>query len=185
MKRGKKDGSASPKLIIDLGKMGAQGPVGVKCSYRHHPENRGFAALLERVCFSLICRRCEAAPCVAACPRSALEKVPAPEGSDGRAVLKRANMLCTGCGTCSLACPFGTVYDDLMPFASSVCDLCRGRLAPDEKPLCVRTCEDGSLDYGPVEADDDLIEVLDGIVVRVPQGSVWKPILEEEQEVAK
>ena len=185
MKRAKSQKNAASKLIVDLGRIGSKAPPGIRCSYKHHPENRGFDAVLERIRFALICRRCEAAPCVAACPRSALEKVPVEGEADGRGMLKRATMLCTGCGTCSLACPFGTVYDDLMVFASSVCDLCEGRLGPDEKPLCVQTCADGTIEYGPIQAGDDVVEVLDGVVVRVTAGSVWEPALRVEQEAKK
>jgi Fe-S-cluster-containing dehydrogenase component len=173
----------SAKLIIDLSRMKPQGQAAIRCSYKHHPENKGFDAVLEMVRFSLICRRCESAPCVAACPRKALEKVP--DGMDGGGVLKRAHMLCTGCGTCAIACPFGTVYDDLMPFASSVCDVCKGRLEPDEKPLCVRTCQDGSLDYGDAEPRGDLVEVIEGVLVRVAEGSTWRPFLKDKQEARK
>jgi Fe-S-cluster-containing dehydrogenase component len=173
----------SAKLVIDLAKMKPQGQSRIRCSYKHHPENKGFDAVLEALRFSLICRRCESAPCVAACPRGALEKIPS-EGNDA-GVLKRANMLCTGCGTCALACPFGTIYADLMPFASSVCDLCEGRLESGEKPLCVRTCEDGSIDYTEVPSGDDLVEIAKNIVVKVAEGSTWKPFLRSRQEVGK
>jgi Fe-S-cluster-containing dehydrogenase component len=166
----------SEKLVIDLHKCREQDISKIRCSYKHHPENRGFDALLEKISFVLICRKCEAAPCVKACPRDALEKVPI-EGSD-ESVLKRANMLCTGCGTCAIACPFGTIYTDLIPFPSSVCDVCRGRLAPGEKPLCVQTA-DGSIDYKEVAVEGDLVEVFDDIVINVPSGMLWQPFLRE------
>ncbi len=196
MARKKSPTNGSAKLIIDLSRMKPQGQSAIRCSYKHHPENRGFDAVLERIRFSLICRRCESAPCVAACPRKALEMVQGDrEGSGVLEVpnagyraggpLKRANMLCTGCGTCALACPFGTVYDDLMPFAGSVCDVCEGRLQPDEKPLCVRTCEDGGLDYRRAEPGGDLVEVAEGILVRVAEGSTWRPFLKAGQEARK
>ncbi|OHB62391.1 MAG: hypothetical protein A2Y76_06605 [Planctomycetes bacterium RBG_13_60_9] len=173
----------SAKLIIDLAKMKPQGQSRIRCSYKHHPENRGFDTVLERVRFSLICRRCESAPCIAACPRGALEKI-AGNGSDA-GVLKRANMLCTGCGTCALACPFGTINDDLMAFASSVCDLCKGRLKPGEYPLCVRTCEDGSVDYREVRLTDGMVEVVENVVVNVAEDALWKPLLREGREAGK
>jgi len=168
------------KLIIDLSKSRLQGESGIKCSYKHHPENVGFDALLEKIRFALICRKCELAPCVNACPQKALEKVPAENGDSG--VLKRANMLCTGCGTCAIACPFGTIYTDLIPFPSSVCDLCKDRLAPGEKPLCVRTCQDGSVDYREVGDEKDLVEVTEGLVVKVSGGSLWEPFLREKEK---
>ena len=190
----------SAKLIIDLAKCKLQEESGVQCSYKHHPQNKGFDSLLELIRFAMICRRCEAAPCINACPQGALEKVPSEKGSlmdkmllvstgplgalgkvskdkVNAGILKRANMLCTGCGSCAIACPFGTIYTDLIPFPSSVCDVCKDRLAPGEKPLCVTTCEDGSLDYQEVHTDDDMEEVFEDIVVKVPGGSLWEPFL--------
>jgi len=166
------------KLIIDLAKCELQEESGVRCSYKHHPENKGFDCLLEMIRFALICRRCESAPCIKACPRDALEKVPSKNNDAG--ILKRANMLCTGCGTCAIACPFGTIYTDLIPYPSSVCDVCRGRLAPGEKPLCVNTCKDGSIDYKEVTIEGDLTEVFDDIVVKVSGGITWEPFLREK-----
>jgi Fe-S-cluster-containing dehydrogenase component len=183
MKRGKSSRDTSFKLIVDLAKINPQTLSRVRCSYKHHPQNRGFDAVLERIRFSLICRRCTSAPCVAACPRGALEKIPG--ATDDAGILKRANMLCTGCGTCALACPFGTIYDDLMPFASSVCDLCQSRLQVEEKPLCVRTCEDGSLDYAQVPPGDGLTEVAENILAKGADGHTWKPFLRSKQETPK
>ena len=170
------------KLIIDLAKCGIQSESNVRCSYKHHPENKGIDALLEMVRFAMVCRRCDSAPCIEACPKNALEKVSSERDDSG--VLKRANMLCTGCGTCAIACPFGTIYTDLIPFPSSVCDLCKGRLAAGEKPLCVQTCEDGSIDYREVNvgAEQDMVEVFDDIVVKVSGGALWEPFLREEEK---
>ncbi|MFC1761834.1 4Fe-4S dicluster domain-containing protein [Planctomycetota bacterium] len=163
----------SEKLIIDLATCVLQERSGVLCSYKHHPENQGINALLEMIRFGLVCRRCEAAPCVQACPQEALTKLPSKNGDAGK--LQRANMLCTGCGTCALACPFGTIYPELIPYPSSVCDLCRGRLSTEEKPLCVQTCTDNSIDYAEATSTEDMIEVFPDIVVRVTDGSTWQP----------
>ncbi len=170
----------SAKLVIDLAKCTTQGQSEVQCSYKHHPQNKGIDSLLEMIRFALVCRRCEAAPCVKACPREALEKVPS--DSDDSGVLKRANMLCTGCGTCAIACPFGTIYTDLIPFPSSVCDVCRDRLGEGEKPLCVNTCGDGSIDYREVDIakEGDLVEVFEDVVVKVAGGVLWEPFLREK-----
>lgn len=167
------------KLIIDLAKCTLQEASGVQCSYKHHPENKGIDSLLEMIRFALVCRRCEAAPCVKACPRGALEKIPSKRNDAG--ILRRANMLCTGCGTCAIACPFGTIYTDLIPFPSSVCDRSKGRLF-DGKPLCVKTCRDGSVDYREVDSDKekDMFEVFDDIVVKVEGGQTWEPFLREK-----
>jgi len=170
------------KLIIDLAKCELQEESGVECSYKHHPENKGFNSLLEMIRFSLICRKCELAPCISACPSNALEKVPTK--NDDASVLKRFNMLCTGCGGCAIACPFGTIYTDLVPYPSSVCDVCKGRLGPGEKPLCVTSCQDGSIDYREVDFDKekDLVEVFADIVVKVSGGVLWEPFLREKEK---
>jgi len=173
----------SAKLIIDLAKADLQETLHIQCSYKHHPANKGFDALLEMIRFALICRRCESAPCIKACPRGALEKVPSQ--TDDAGVLKRANMLCTGCGTCAIACPFGTIYTDLIPFASSICDVCRGRLGPGCKPLCVETCADGSVAYEDIEPGADLVEVFDGIVAKVAAHSTWEPFLIHKEEAKR
>lgn len=173
------------KLLIDLGKCSPQQQSGVLCSYNNHPDNHGFDTLLEMIRFALICRRCKEAPCIAACPRNALEKLP-PKGDDA-GVLSRSKMLCTGCGTCALACPFGTIWPELVLYPSSVCDRCAGRLAQGEKPLCVRTARDGAVDYGLLdgEKDPDMVEVFDGIVVRVRGGQLWEPFLDPRKRSRK
>jgi len=170
------------KLIIDLEKCKLQDESEVQCSYKHHPDNKGIDALLEKIRYSLICRRCKAAPCVKGCPNGALEKIPSENDDEG--ILKRASMLCTGCGTCAIACPFGTIYEDLIPFTSSTCDVCEGRLEVDEKPLCVSTCKDGSIDHREVDLkkEDDLTEVLDGVVVQVIGGMLWEPFLKKNKK---
>jgi Fe-S-cluster-containing dehydrogenase component len=170
------------KLVIDLAKCQLQEDSNVQCSYKHHPQNTGIDALLEKIRFALICRKCEAAPCINACPREALEKVPTENNDAG--ILRRANMLCTGCGSCAMACPFGTIYTDLIPFPSSVCDICKDRLQTNEKPLCVKTCSDDSIDYRETDLkkEKDLIEVFDDIVVKVAGGTLWEPFLRKTQE---
>ena len=167
------------KLIIDLAKCKRQDLSDVQCSYRHHPGNNGVKTLLENIHFALICRKCHSAPCVKACPQQALEKVPT--GKDDEGILKRAEMLCTGCGTCAIACPFGTIYTELIPFVSHLCDRCENRLEKGEKPLCVQTCEDGSIDYGAAPKDVDTVEPFENIVVKVPKGTLWEPFLKNNQ----
>ena len=167
------------KLIIDLSKCKHQDLSGVQCSYRHHPGNNGVKTLLENIQFALICRKCHKAPCITACPKKALEKIATGENDEG--ILKRAEMLCTGCGSCAIACPFGTIYTDLIPYVTNLCDLCGNRLKGREKPLCVKTCDDGAIEYGRVPKNSEIVEPFENIVVKVPKGTLWEPFLKNNQ----
>ncbi|MBU4484885.1 4Fe-4S ferredoxin [bacterium] len=111
------------------------------CSYFFHPENKGVLSLLELASRAHICRNCETAPCVTCCPKEALEKQ-----EDG--VLKRYSMRCTSCKCCTIACPFGVIYPELVPYLVSKCDFC---LQENAEPPCVKGCPDGAVKYLEVE----------------------------------
>jgi Fe-S-cluster-containing dehydrogenase component len=134
------------KLFVDL-EVCAKCPKCVtECTYFYHPLNNGMIAVRERAALAVVCRRCENPVCISACTRDALEKDP-----DG--VLRRYNMRCVGCKSCSIACPFGTVLPEVIPYAVSVCDYCLERLQGDEVPLCVKTCPLNAVRFEDVEED--------------------------------
>lgn len=135
------------KLLIDLEKYNSCKGDKYACSYPYHGAfNSGINALLEYATFIYICRKCDEAPCVNSCPKEALEKIP---GSN----LKRYNNRCISCKSCMLACPFGTIVPEVVPYLSSRCDLCLGRLKGAEVPACVAGCENGVLSYVEVEEE--------------------------------
>jgi len=119
------------KLYIDLDKCLDCAEEKCSCSYNFHPGNNGIISLREMASFAVICRKCEQGTCVLSCPKEALEKK-----EDG--VLKRYNMRCVACKSCTLACPFGTIIPELIPYKVSGCDFCIGRLGAAEVPVCVR-----------------------------------------------
>ena len=162
------------RLFIDLDICSNCPKCVVECSYPYHPQNNGISSIRELATFGLICRQCEIAPCVTSCPKEALEKK-----EDG--VLKRYNMRCISCKTCSLACPFGTIYPELLPLMASGCDYCLGRLKGNV-PLCVTTCPYSALKYDEVEenASAKIFCLNDSLAVKS-----YKWIKEEAKEIKK
>ncbi len=149
------------RLLIDLEICAKCGECGMLCSYFNHPNNNGILSLIELAHFAVNCRRCDDEPCVGSCPWKAIEK------QDDR-VLKRYNMRCTSCKSCSMACPFGTIYPDAIPFYVSRCDYCINRLAPDASPICLESCAHGGIKFGYFEEkkEDGLYRVSDNFIVK-------------------
>jgi len=148
------------KLFIDLEVCRTCPDCVVECSYFYHPGNDGIRYLRETAEFAVTCRHCDEAPCVASCPSEALEK-------DENEIVKRHNMRCVSCNTCAYACPFGTILPELVPYFTSHCDFCMGRLGQEENPLCVQTCPEKAVQYKEVRADEKkfLFEVSGNLVV--------------------
>ena len=128
-------------------------------------------AIRERATFELICRRCEHASCVQACPFDALERT-------DKGIIKRHNMRCVSCKSCSLACPFGTIYMELLPFYSmdynaalkSVVDVGAASAAIDvtgveeSRPTPLPRCEHNALEYREVLPDEPGIHIIDDLL---------------------
>ena len=82
----------------------------------------------------VVCRLCEDAPGVPACPRDALKQ------SEETGVIIVDDEKCDCCGWCIEACPYGAII--VLPEKKTViiCDLCDGQ------PQCVEWCPEGALD---------------------------------------
>lgn len=151
----------SKRLFVDLEICRQCDDCKVNCSYFYHPFNEGALYVRELAEFAAKCRKCENAPCVKSCPTDALEKQ-----EDN--IIKRYNLRCVSCKTCSYACPFGTILPELIPYAVSRCDFCLDRLNEGENPVCVGGCGEGAIQYGKFEADPAkfTFKVGDHLIVR-------------------
>ncbi len=126
------------------------------CSYFHHHTgplkeeivNNGFEKLLAYAAQYIICRRCEEPFCVNSCPNEALEK-------NEKGILQRYSMRCTSCKSCSVGCPFGTIYPEILPYKTSACDFCLDRSDDEHPPLCTQTCPQNALQFVEVEEAPD------------------------------
>lgn len=147
------------RLIIDLALCDQCDNCAVGCG--------GLLSLREKATFELVCRRCAHASCIIACPFDALERL------DDGAVIKRHNLRCVSCKLCAQACPFGTIYPELLPFYSlsyeNSCVACldsnRGhavaRPLPHDEPPCVAACPEGALEYREIDPAEDQVHVID------------------------
>ena len=137
------------KLLIDLDLYSANKDKEFGCSYFYHSDNKGVRSLIELVTYAIICRKCELAACIESCPNEALER----RREDK--ILEKYNMRCTSCKSCVNACPFGTIYPEMMTYLVPRCDNCLDRLVKDELPACVKDSPEGVVKYGEYEEDKE------------------------------
>jgi Fe-S-cluster-containing dehydrogenase component len=152
------------RLFIDLTKCDECEKCEIRCAYFYRPQmtDHGVLALREMAAFAVICRRCENPDCVAACKFEALERQ-----SDG--LIKRYNMRCVSCKSCSHACPFGTIYPETLPFYVSKCDFCA--MTGDEAIPCVIACKNKAIEFREVEESpkEGIFLVGEHLAVRAPR----------------
>ena len=156
--------SKGEKLFIDLDTCfsGQCKECVIKCSYLYHPQNNGIISVAELATYCLVCRRCEEPHCVKVCPVEALE-----QQKDKDKLLIRHNMRCISCKSCSHACPYGTIYPELVPLLIHNCDFCLDRRKVENEPLCIKSCPYGalSLKKGDVELNERTFLVGDNLIV--------------------
>ena len=142
------------RLIIDLQKCENCQSCSVSCGYhgRAQPQENGLTQLRERATFAVICRRCASASCIDACAFDALER-----NQDG--IIHRHNMRCVSCKMCAHACPFGTIYTDMLTFYEVNCDPCLAHY--DSQPPCVVSCPQGALEYRATDPSETDIHIID------------------------
>jgi Fe-S-cluster-containing dehydrogenase component/formate-dependent nitrite reductase membrane component NrfD len=83
------------------------------------------------------CNQCADAPCVTACPTSAMHTRP-----DG--IVDFAKSICIGCKACIAACPYDAIFINPADRAAEKCNFCAHRVDMGLEPACVIVC--------PVEA---------------------------------
>jgi Fe-S-cluster-containing dehydrogenase component len=154
----------SKRLVIDLEACDQCDRCAIECAYfyKPQPEDHGVLALRESATFDLVCRRCRQASCIEACPCSALERQPS-------GVIRRYNLRCVSCKSCAHACPFGTIYEDMLGFYRTPCDHCLSR-SLDTAPPCVGSCRCGAIEYRLVDAEEPGVHIVDEhLAARAPK----------------
>ena len=144
----------SKHLVLDLTKCEGCQECTVDCGYfyRSGETTPGIQTLKEKATFALVCRRCQHASCVKSCPYDALEKQP--DGS-----IKRFNLRCVSCKLCTVGCPFGTIYPEMVGFYSTPCDQCIETTT--DQPPCVSGCIKDAIHYREVDPSEPNLHIID------------------------
>jgi formate dehydrogenase iron-sulfur subunit len=91
-----------------------------------------------------VCKHCERAGCLEACPTGAIVR------TDHGSIYVQPDV-CNGCGYCVPACPFGVIAkreDDGRAFK---CTLCYDRLEGGLEPACAKACPTDSIQFGELD----------------------------------
>ncbi len=63
------------------------------------------------------------------------------------------------CKLCTQACPFGTIYPEMVGFYESPCDYCTDRAT--EEPPCVTGCVKGAVAWREVSETESDVHIID------------------------
>jgi formate dehydrogenase iron-sulfur subunit len=104
-----------------------------------------------------VCKHCEDAPCLQACPTGSLIY-----NEFGDVYLQ--DDICNGCGFCIAACPFGVLGRSEVDGHAHKCTMCYDRQSSGMEPACAKVCPTDSIKFGPVaelkELAQDRVEQL-------------------------
>lgn len=128
-------------VVVDYKKCSGCRLCEVTCSMRGGNPLRPSESRIRVLSFSpgvditVVCRQCEVAPCISACPVGALQR----DEKTGAVTLEEAT--CTGCQACIPACPAEAIFLNERRGLALKCDLCGG------SPKCVGSCPLGALEF--------------------------------------
>jgi Fe-S-cluster-containing dehydrogenase component/formate-dependent nitrite reductase membrane component NrfD len=111
------------------------------------------------------CNQCEDAPCVTACPTSAMFK-----RRDG--IVDFAKSVCIGCKACMAACPYDAIFINPDDHSAEKCNFCAHRLDMGLEPACVVVCPTEALLVGDLADPRSRVAAIvqrDAVAVRRPE----------------
>lgn len=94
---------------------------------------------------SISCNHCDDPACVAGCPTGAMHK----REEDGLVIVNQD--VCIGCRYCEMRCPYGAPQFDDEKNVMSKCDGCLDRLEQGLNPVCVDSCPQRAIEFGPID----------------------------------
>ena len=91
-----------------------------------------------------VCKHCENAGCLEACPTGAIVR------TEFGGVFVQPD-ICNGCSYCVVACPFGVVQRNKQDGRAFKCTFCYDRQKVGLHPACSTACPTESIKFGPIE----------------------------------
>jgi formate dehydrogenase iron-sulfur subunit len=91
-----------------------------------------------------VCKHCEVAGCLEACPTGAIVR------TEFGSVFVQPDV-CNGCSYCVVACPFGVVEKNREDGRAFKCTFCYDRQKAGMIPACAKACPTESIKFGEIE----------------------------------
>src|SRR5437016_1788223 len=131
-------------------------PIGVTRTYVKHVDV-GVFPQVRRAHQVTRCNQCAHAPCVTACPTTAMFR-----RADG--IVDFDKSICIGCKACMAACPYDAIFINPEDHSAEKCNFCAHRIDQGLEPACVVVCPTQAIIVGEL---DELER--DGVMVRRPE----------------
>jgi len=111
------------------------------------------------------CNQCAHAPCVTACPTTAMFK-----RADG--IVDFDKSICIGCKACMAACPYDAIFINPEDHSAEKCNFCAHRIDMQLEPACVVVCPTQAILVGDMNDSDSYVAQIinrDTVAVRRPE----------------
>lgn len=111
------------------------------------------------------CNQCANAPCVTACPTTAMFK-----RADG--IVDFDKSICIGCKACMAACPYDAIFINPEDHSAEKCNFCAHRIDVGLEPACVVVCPTQAILIGDLNDTDSYVSQIinrEPVTVRRPE----------------
>jgi Fe-S-cluster-containing dehydrogenase component/formate-dependent nitrite reductase membrane component NrfD len=111
------------------------------------------------------CNQCAHAPCVEACPTTAMFK-----RADG--IVDFDKSICIGCKACMAACPYDAIFINPEDHSAEKCNFCAHRIDMGLEPACVVVCPTQAILVGDMNDSESYVSQIinrEAVAVRRPE----------------
>ncbi len=111
------------------------------------------------------CNQCAHAPCVTACPTTAMFK-------RGDGIVDFDKSICIGCKACMAACPYDAIFINPEDHSAEKCNFCAHRIDMGLEPACVVVCPTQAILVGDMNDPESYVSQIinrEPVAVRRPE----------------